>query len=175
MSEAGDAKRVFVVMGVSGSGKSVIASELARTLGGAILDGDYLHPRANVLKMSAGQPLDDEDRAPWLSALCDAAFAMRRTNELSFIVCSALKKRYRDFLRQGIPGLGFIYLKGDEELIGSRMRARKNHFFKPAMLTTQFAALEEPGVDETDVIAVPIGGTIAQVVEAAIARITEGS
>ncbi len=175
MSGNAGGNRVFVVMGVSGSGKSIIASEAARKLGGAMLDGDFLHPRANILKMSSGQPLDDADRAPWLTALNDAAFAMQRTNELSFIVCSALKRRYRDRLREGNPSLGFIYLKGSIDLIGGRMRARKPHFFKPEMLVTQFGALEEPGADETDVHVIPIDQTISEVVDAVIAAVTAGS
>lgn len=162
-------------MGVSGSGKSVVAAQVAGKTGGAMLDGDYLHPRANIMKMSSGQSLGDEDRAPWLTALNDAAFAMRRTNALSFIVCSALKKRYRDRLREGNPGLAFIYLKGSYELIEGRMLSRANHFFKPQMLVTQFQALEEPLDDESDVWVVPIDQTLPEVVDAVIARITAGS
>ena len=100
---------------------------------------------------------------------------MQRTNALSFLVCSALKRRYRDRLREGNPSLGFIYLKGDAELIGGRLQARANHFFKPQMLVTQFDALEEPTEDEPDVWMVPIQGTLPEVVEAVIARITASS
>ena len=175
MSATANANRVIVVMGVSGSGKSVVASDVARTLGGAMLDGDYLHPRANIMKMSSGQSLNDDDRAPWLAALNDAAFAMQRTNSLSFIVCSALKRRYRDRLREGNPSLRFAYLKGSYDLIESRMKARGNHFFKPQMLVTQFEALEEPAADETDVWAVSIDQPLEGVVKDVIARITEGS
>lgn len=175
MSARPNENRVFVVMGVSGSGKSVVASEVARKLGGAMLDGDFLHPRANILKMSSGQSLDDDDRAPWLAALNDAAFAMRRTNHHSFIVCSALKRRYRDRLREGNPDLVFIYLKGSYELIEGRMLARGTHFFKPQMLVTQFDALEEPLGDETDVWEISIDQPLPDVVAEVIARITEGS
>lgn len=175
MSVPAIANRVFVVMGVSGSGKSVIANEVARRLGGAMLDGDFLHPRSNILKMSSGQSLDDEDRAPWLTALNDAAFAMQRSNALSFLVCSALRRRYRDRLREGNPNLRFIYLKGSFDLIGSRMRARANHFFKPQMLVTQFDALEEPTEEEPDVWVVSVDQSIEEVVEAVIARISAGS
>lgn len=175
MSATANANRVIVVMGVSGSGKSVVASEVARKLGGAMLDGDYLHPRANIMKMSSGQSLNDEDRAPWLTALNDAAFAMQRTNAISFIVCSALKRRYRDRLREGNPSLRFVYLRGGYDLIESRMKARGNHFFKPQMLVTQFDALEEPADDETDVWSVSIDQPLEAVVNDAITRITEGS
>jgi gluconokinase len=173
MNQPLNANRVFVVMGVSGSGKSIIASEVARRVGGAMLDGDYLHPRANILKMSSGHSLDDADRAPWLTALNDAAFAMQRTNAISFLVCSALKRRYRDRLREGNPGLRFLYLKGSVDLIGGRMRARANHFFKPEMLATQFSALEEPLEDEPDVWVVPIDQTIEEIVDELVQRIRE--
>jgi gluconokinase len=156
MSESGKNPecRVVVVMGVSGSGKSTVARLLAAALDAAILDGDFLHPRANVDKMARGEPLDDADRAPWLAALNDAAYAMVRTNPLSFIVCSALKRRYRDRLRQGHPGMRFLYLRAGREMLENRLSARSGHFFKPAMLASQFEALEEPEADETDVITV---------------------
>lgn len=175
MSATANANRVIVVMGVSGSGKSLVASEVARKLGGAMLDGDFLHPRANILKMSSGNSLNDEDRAPWLTALNDAAFAMQRTNALSFIVCSSLKRRYRDRLREGNPSLRFVYLKGSYDLIEGRMKVRGTHFFKPQMLVTQFEALEEPGEDESDVWTVSIDQPLEEVVSDVIARITEGS
>jgi gluconokinase len=175
MSTTADENKVIVVMGVSGSGKSAVATAMAAKLGGAVLDGDYLHPRANIIKMSAGHSLDDNDRAPWLAALNDAAFAMKRVNRFSFIVCSALKKRYRDQLREGIPGLTFVYLKGSADLIEARMLVRGTHFFKPQMLATQFEALEEPSEDESDVLVVPIDQTLPEVVDAAIARITDAS
>lgn len=162
-------------MGVSGSGKTGVANGLAQRLGGAMLDGDYLHPRANILKMASGHALDDDDRAPWLRALSDAAFAMQRVNAVSFIVCSALKRKYRDLLREGNPNLRFIHLRGSFGLIESRMLARKGHYFKSQMLVTQFATLEEPGPDETDVIPVEINQTLEEVIADAMARITAAS
>ncbi len=158
-------------MGVSGSGKSTVAGEAARMTGAAMLDGDFLHPRANIEKMAAGEPLTDEDRAPWLRAVADAAHAMSRSNPLSLIVCSALKRRYRDRLREGNPGLGFIYLKGGRDLIAARMAARSGHFFKPAMLDSQFEALEEPGEDEPDVLTVDVSRPTDDVVAAVAALI----
>jgi len=159
---------IYVLMGVSGSGKSVVASEVAHRLHAVFLDGDFLHPRRNIMKMASGEALNDEDRIPWLQALNDAAFAMQRTNKVSLIVCSSLKKDYRDRLRDGNPNLSFIYLKGDFEVIESRLKARKGHFFKTDMLKTQFAALEEPQADETDVqvvdISQPLEGVIAGVI-----------
>lgn len=155
---------VYVLMGVSGSGKSAVASEVAHKLGAAFLDGDFLHPRCNIIKMSSGQPLNDEDRKPWLQALNDAAFAMQRTNNVSIIVCSALKKQYRDHLRAGNGNLSFIYLHGEFPVIESRLAARNGHFFKPQMLVTQFAALEQPGADENDVMAIDINQPLDAVI-----------
>ncbi len=157
-------------MGVSGSGKTTVAAALARALHTSLLDGDFLHPRANVLKMASGRPLTDEDRAPWLTALNDAAFAMARTQPVSLLVCSALKRRYRDRLREGNPTLSFVYLKGSRELIRQRMEARSGHYFTPAMLESQFAALEEPGPDETDILTVDIGQSLGEVVETILRR-----
>lgn len=162
---------VFILMGVSGSGKSVVANQVSCELHTAFLDGDFLHPRANIMKMAEGHPLDDNDRQPWLQALNDAAFAMQRTQAISIIVCSALKKRYRDILRQGNQNLKFIYLKGDFNTIESRLKARKGHFFKPQMLVTQFATLEEPGSDEDDVLVVDIDHALDDVVAATVATI----
>lgn len=92
MSTTNHDHHVYVLMGVSGSGKSAVASEVAHQLQAAFLDGDFLHPRSNIMKMASGEPLNDDDRKPWLQALNDAAFAMQRTNKVSLIVCSALKK-----------------------------------------------------------------------------------
>ncbi|AIJ08342.1 MULTISPECIES: gluconokinase [Edwardsiella] len=164
MSESQQQKHVFVLMGVSGSGKSAVASAVAQRLGAAFLDGDFLHPRANISKMADGHALNDDDRTPWLQALNDAVFAMQRTNDVSLIVCSALKKRYRDMLRDGNTNLSFIYLQGDFALIESRLLARKGHFFKPQMLVSQFAALEEPTAEERDVYAIDISQTLDSVV-----------
>jgi gluconokinase len=162
---------VFVLMGVSGSGKSAVANAVAYQLKAAFLDGDFLHPRANIQKMSEGHPLNDEDRRPWLQAINDAAFAMQRTNDISLIVCSALKKQYRDILRKGNDNLSFVYLKGDFDTIESRLRARKGHFFKPQMLVTQFETLQEPGPDEGKVLIVDINQTLDEVVADTIATI----
>ncbi|MEM6051876.1 gluconokinase [Erwinia sp. P7711] len=162
---------VFVLMGVSGSGKSAVANAVAYQLKAAFLDGDFLHPRANIQKMSEGHPLNDDDRRPWLQAINDAAFAMQRTNDISLIVCSALKKQYRDILRKGNENLSFVYLKGDYDTIESRLRARKGHFFKPQMLVTQFETLQEPGLDEGNVLIVDINQTLDKVVADTIATI----
>ncbi|ATA26763.1 gluconokinase [Brenneria goodwinii] len=167
-SEQKKAHHVFILMGVSGSGKSVVASTIAAQLGTACLDGDFLHPRSNISKMSAGHSLNDEDRAPWLRALNDAIFAMQRTNEISLLVCSALKQDYRDKLRKGNQHVSFIYLKGSFEVIEQRLKARKGHFFKPQMLVSQFETLQEPGEQETDVYSVDINQPLDAVVADAV-------
>lgn len=166
---------IYVLMGVSGSGKSAVASEVAYRLKAAFLDGDFLHPRSNILKMASGEPLNDDDRAPWLNALNDAAFAMQRTNKVSLIVCSALKKHYRDLLRDGNPNLSFIYMKGDFDVIENRLKARKGHFFKTQMLVTQFETLQEPQADEKDVLIVDIDQPLDGVVASTLALINKGS
>ena len=168
MSDTQSLHHVFILMGVSGSGKSAVASGVAQHTGAAFLDGDFLHPRANITKMASGNALNDEDRKPWLKALNDAAFAMQRTNEVSLIVCSALKKQYRDMLREGNQCLHFLYLKGDYSLIESRLKARKGHFFKPQMLVTQFETLEEPTQDEKDVYEIDISAPLDAVIEQVI-------
>ncbi|AXF78589.1 gluconokinase [Erwinia tracheiphila] len=171
MNTSSSSHHVFVLMGVSGSGKSAIASTVAHQLQAGFIDGDFLHPRANIEKMAEGHPLNDDDRQPWLLAISDAAFAMQRTKDVSLVVCSALKKRYRDMLRQGNENLSFIYLKGGFGTIESRLRARKGHFFKPRMLVTQFEALEEPGSDEPDVLVINIDQTLDDVVTATLTAI----
>lgn len=168
MSDTQSLHHVFILMGVSGSGKSAVASGVAQHTGAAFLDGDFLHPRANITKMASGHALNDDDRKPWLKALNDAAFAMQRTNEVSLIVCSALKKQYRDMLRDGNQCLHFLYLKGDYALIEERLKARKGHFFKPQMLVTQFETLEEPTAAEHDVYEIDISTSLDNVIEQTI-------
>lgn len=165
--------QLFVIMGVSGSGKSVVAQRLSQRLGIPCLDGDFLHPRANVDKMAGGQALDDDDRAPWLQALNEAAYAMLRTNANSLLVCSALKKRYRDRLRRGNPRLSFLFLDGKYALIEARLRQRKGHFFRSQMLDSQFAALELPDATEQDVVTIDIDRPLEQVVAACAQAIVE--
>lgn len=164
-------RRVFVLMGVSGSGKSAVAARVAHELQTAFLDGDFLHPRRNIEKMASGNPLNDDDRMPWLKALNDAAYAMQRTNDVSLIICSSLKKKYRDCLREGNENLSFIYMKGDFDVIERRLMARKGHFQKPKMLESQFAALEEPGLEEQDVAAINIDQPLDDVVADVIRHI----
>lgn len=152
----------MVVMGVSGSGKSTIGAALAERLGIVYRDGDHLHPAANVAKMSAGVALTDDDRWPWLR---NVAHVLRDARTPLAIGCSALKRRYRDFItaEAGAPVL-FIYLHGAKQLIASRMGARTGHFMPTSLLDSQMAALEEPAGDEC-AIRVDIGDDVDGVVD----------
>jgi len=163
------AAQSIILMGVSGCGKSSVGAALARSLGAKFIDGDDLHPRANIQKMAGGSPLNDDDRAPWLERLSDAAFSLKHKNETGIIVCSALKRRYRDRLRQGNPHLKFLFLDGEFELILGRMQARAGHFMPVTLLQSQFEALERPAADEADVLRVEIGGSFEQVVTDSLA------
>lgn len=138
----------IIVMGVSGSGKSTIGEALASRLGFASEDGDLYHSPANVAKMKSGIPLIDDDRWPWLhtlAALIDRYAAARRP---VVIACSALKRAYRDILVHGRNNVRIVYLKGSRELIEGRAEHRTGHFMPPSLLASQFAALEEPALDE---------------------------
>lgn len=133
-----------IVMGVSGSGKSTIGVLLAQHLGWLFKDADDFHPPANVAKMSRGEALNDEDRAPWLAAIGQFI----DSNENVVVTCSALKRRYRDNLKGTRQNGLIVYLEGSEELIFNRMQSRKGHFMPLSLLKTQFLALEPPQNDE---------------------------
>jgi len=154
---------LLVVMGVSGSGKSLIGAALAERLGIPFLDADDLHPAANVAKMAAGHPLDDDDRWPWLARVADA-LAQASTTGL-VVACSALKRAYRKAILAGAPGTRFVQLDGTRDLLAQRMGARTGHFMPTALLDSQLATLEPLAVDEPGVI-VGIDATPAQIVEA---------
>ncbi|WP_145542046.1 gluconokinase [Yersinia alsatica] len=158
------AGRSIIVMGVSGSGKTTVGEAVARRIHAKFIDGDDLHPRANIQKMGSGHPLNDEDRMPWLERLSDAAYSLNHKNETGIIVCSALKRRYRDRLREGNPEMVFLYLKGSFDVIMGRLKARSGHFMPTDLLKSQFEALEEPGAGEPDVICVDIDADIDEVV-----------
>lgn len=146
---------VVVVMGVSGAGKSTLAAALARRLGWAWRDGDDLHPAANVEKIGRGEALTDADRAPWLAAVRRWIDARRAENVPCLLACSALKRTYRDDLRAGRPGLRFVWLSGDRDILRRRLAERAGHFAGPEILDSQFAALEPPAPEE-DAIAIDI-------------------
>jgi gluconokinase len=143
---------VVVVMGVSGCGKTTIAEMLAKRRGWSVIEGDSFHPRANVEKMAAGTPLTDEDRWPWLHAIAAEIDARRARGESSVVASSALKRAYRDILIGDRPDVVLVYLKGSQELIAARLKARKGHFMPPSLLDSQFATLEEPGADEHPIV-----------------------
>lgn len=155
----------IVIMGVSGSGKSTVGAMLAKQIQAKFIDGDDLHPRANLQKMASGHPLDDEDRAPWLERLNDVAYSLKSKGETGVIICSALKRRYRDRLRSGNEKILFLYLQGSFEHIQSRLQARSGHFMPSQLLVSQFDALEEPSNEEQDVIGIDINGDIDTVVQ----------
>jgi gluconokinase len=139
---------VLVVMGVSGSGKSTIGTQLALALHWDFEDGDWFHPARNIDKMHAGIPLTDEDRAPWLIAIADFIDRARYAGRHAVVACSALKRRYRAVIVGSRPDVQLIYLKGDMELIARRIATRHEHFMPTSLLQSQFEALEEPGPDE---------------------------
>lgn len=149
---------VIVVMGVSGSGKSTVASLLAGRLGWEFEDGDDFHPPANVEKMQAGHPLTDEDRWPWLAAIAAWIDRLRAEGRHGVVTCSALKRAYREILVGDRPDVRLVYLKGDRDLIGRRMAARHGHFMPTSLLDSQFRTLEEPAPDENPLV-VSIGAT----------------
>jgi gluconokinase len=136
--------KLFVVMGVSGCGKSSVARALAEATGGLYLDADDFHPASNKEKMAVGIPLTDEDRWPWLDILKGELSKEEVSGKPFFLACSALKQKYRDYLSEGLQGLRFVYLKGSFELIRDRMALREGHFMPVKLLESQFAALEEP-------------------------------
>jgi len=138
----------WVVMGVSGCGKSTVGAALALHNGVAFIEGDEFHPDDNVAKMASGVPLDDGDRAGWLQALAGQVGAARAAGTGIVVSCSALKRRYRDLLRQADPGLRFAHLDGPRALIEQRMRARPGHYMPPALLDSQLRDLEALQADE---------------------------
>jgi carbohydrate kinase (thermoresistant glucokinase family) len=156
---------ILVVMGVSGSGKTTVARELADAEGWALLEGDSFHPPANVAKMSAGQPLTDEDRWPWLRAIAAAIDEKRVRGENAVVACSALRRAYRDILIGERNDVRLVYLEGSRDLIAARMRARQGHFMPESLLDSQFRTLEPPGSDEHP-ITVSIDATPEEVVRA---------
>ncbi|OBF61825.1 gluconate kinase [Mycobacterium sp. 852002-51971_SCH5477799-a] len=153
-----------VVMGVSGSGKSTVGAALARRLRVPFVDADTMHTAANIAKMAAGEPLDDDDRYPWLERVGDWLAAHRDGGVVS---CSALKRAYRDQLRAHCPGVEFLHLSGSAELIGGRLAARTEHFMPLALLRSQLDTLEPLGTDEAG-STVDIGPDVDAIVDAVV-------
>lgn len=136
--------QAIILMGVAGSGKTSVGQRLAEILDWPFVDGDAFHPQGNITKMSQGTPLDDEDREAWLERLHDLIIQHLRAGKSVLLASSALKKKYRDQLRKGNNVLNFVYLKGDFEVIFTRLKNRKNHYMQGRMLQSQFDDLEEP-------------------------------
>lgn len=158
---------LLVVMGVSGSGKSTIGSALADRLGVPFVDGDELHPEANVAKMSAGIPLTDEDRWPWLAVVGERLHAARGTGLV--VACSALKRSYRDAIAGHAPAVFFLLLDGSREVLLRYLGRRRGHFMPVSLLDSQLATLEPLGADEpgaTIEIDAPIPDVVARALAA---------
>jgi gluconokinase len=136
----------IVVMGVSGSGKSTVGAALAQRLRVPFADADDFHPPANIDKMTAGEPLNDDDRYPWLEAI--GAWLAEHCDRGGVMSCSALKRKYRDQLRRHCPGVEFLHLSGTPEVIGRRQASRPGHFMPASLLQSQFATLEPLESDE---------------------------
>ena len=145
-------RRVYVVMGVAGSGKTTVGQALARRLGAPFYDGDDFHPPENVAKMAIGIPLTDADRYPWLESLHDLIAGHWQRGQAAVIACSALKKKYRDQLRAGNDGVTIIYLEGPPALLAQRLEGRPSHYMKAGMLASQLEALEPPSPHNTLII-----------------------
>jgi gluconokinase len=141
-------KGLFVVMGVSGSGKTAIGAALARALGIEFVEGDDFHSAENVKRMASGIPLTDEDRVQWLRALATRLREAKDDGTGLVMSCSALKRSYRDVLRGGAADVQFVFLKGQRALIAERLAARRGHYMPAALLDSQFAILEKPSPDE---------------------------
>ena len=155
--------RYIIVMGVSGCGKSTVAALLAGRLGWAFVEGDALHPPANVEKMSNAIPLTDEDRRPWLQEIARTIEGWRARGQPGVVACSALKRGYRDIIGNKAADLRFAYLRGSFPLIAQRLTARQGHYMPASLLESQFATLEEPTPDEL-VITLDTGASAEQLV-----------
>ncbi|MFJ1795861.1 gluconokinase [Kitasatospora griseola] len=143
---------VIVVMGVSGVGKTTVARLLAHRLGLPYAEADDFHPAANIAKMSAGTPLDDHDREPWLRALGAWLGERAAAGTGGVVTCSALKRSYRDILRDACPEAFFLHLTGSHELVGDRIAHRTGHFMPPSLLDSQYATLEPLRADESGTV-----------------------
>lgn len=139
-------------MGVSASGKTTVGKALARALSLPFVEGDELHSPHNIEKMSRGEPLTDEDRAPWLAAIACVLADEARYPLGVVVACSALKSGYRSELRAAAPGVRFVFLDASPELVAARMAARRHHFMPPSLAQSQFATLERPGAADPDVV-----------------------
>jgi gluconokinase len=157
-------RMVVILTGVASSGKTTVGEVLAQRLGWRFYDGDDFHSARNREKMHRGEPLTDEDRKPWLEELHELIIRCEREGENAVLACSALKQAHRDRLTAGSHDVRLVYLKGPRDLIATRLAARHGHFFDPALLQSQFDALEEP----SDALAVDISGTPEHIADAIV-------
>ena len=171
MNSTHDTPCALIVMGVAGSGKSTIGETLAGRIGWRFEDGDRFHPASNVAKMSAGVPLTDDDRWPWLQAIADEIDRLCAAGERAVVACSALRRVYRDVLIHGRNDVRLVYLDGSQQLIADRLNRRKGHFMPPDLLASQFKTLEPPERDERP-ITVPIDASVEAIVDAIVGQLT---
>jgi len=159
-------------MGVSGTGKTSVGERLASSLGAQFLEGDAYHPEANIEKMSAGVPLTDEDRTPWLETLARIVRAWDDEAVPTVLTCSALRRRYRDVLRSAVPAprLVFVHLHAPFEVLEERMSRRQGHFMPPTLLRSQFDTLEPLEADETGIL-LDVSNDLDDVMSAALASV----
>jgi gluconokinase len=171
MTETTDLPRHLVVMGVSGTGKTTVGSALAHRLGRPFVEGDSYHPERNVAKMSAGQPLDDDDRRPWLQTLNSLLTFHHADDIAAVLTCSALRRSYRDILRAGLPedSVYFVHLTAPASVLRRRMESRE-HFMPASLLQSQLDTLEPLEPDEAGAV-LDVTGSVASVVDAAVAAL----
>ncbi len=155
-----------VVMGVAGCGKTSVAKALAERIGGHYIEGDAFHPAANVEKMSRGVALDDADRTGWLDSLATELLRVAALGQRPVLACSALKRRYRERLRQAVPALGFVFLDIPRQQALTRIASRAGHFMPTSLVDSQFADLEQP-VDEQPTLTLAATAPVDEIVERA--------
>jgi carbohydrate kinase (thermoresistant glucokinase family) len=156
--------RAIVIMGVSGCGKTTLGRELAAALGVPFVEGDTLHPEANVAKMRAGIPLDDSDREPFLKRVADALVAAGPRGAV--VSCSALKRSYRDLIRARAGDVTFVWLRLERAALAARLKQRRDHYMPASLLDSQLAALEPPAEDEHAIVLDGAEPTVAQAARA---------
>ncbi|RZT86162.1 gluconokinase [Pseudonocardia sediminis] len=161
------ATTTLIVMGVSGVGKTTVATALADRTGWPYTEGDDLHPEANRAKMAAGHPLDDDDRWPWLQKIADWIGEQERAGRSTVITCSALRRRYRDLLRDGHPSVHFVHLAADEQVLRDRVQSRHHEYMPATLLDSQLADLEPPADDEP-AITVDASAPVEEIVTAVL-------
>ncbi len=159
--------RFVIVMGVAGSGKTTVGQALARHLGWDFYDADVFHPAENIAKMASGIPLDDVDRLPWLRSLRALIATSLEENSPAVLACSALRESYRRTLLEENEAVLLVYLKGDYDLVWSRISARQDHYMKQQMLRSQFETLEEPD----DVLTIDISMSVEEIVREILRRL----